>query len=839
MSTLTELEAWTNGTPTGGPNGDGRYPLTYADGLTYLVYCPAAQALNPLAAEQPVEVFSDQAEAAAASATTAASQADASRIAAAASAANAAQSATQALNSKTAAATSETNANTAKTAAQTAQTAAETAKTAAQNWASAPVNTVVSGGLYSALHYANAAATSASNAAASAASFNSGNYVLTSNFTWANLGGKPTTWAATAVTEDSTHRFVTDTEKSAWNGKQAALGYTPVNKAGDTSLGTMDWAASTKIRGDFSNATWANRTLVQTTTSNGNSVAGIIPNGTATTSAWAALNSSDASNAGMFQFRMDATLAVLNSTKTGTGATRPMSFQFDGVEKMSLSTGGDLGISGAFTSTGVITATGGINFASFLKSVGGGKNIRLYDDNNSSINLEIGAGYASSADGNAYIANRFTGAGQGFISIYAKNGAHRLKTGDDTLGISYNDQQIYHAGLWSVSQAAESAASVVRRTAAGYVYANYFNTPAGQQDLSISSMYFETANDGFIRKMSPTQFANQGKGWNAFAGRKTAAELQVNDGTLAPGIYTNNGGGLLNAAGTANWLNNWYHVIHCRHIDNNGFSAQIALELSDGTNNAIFTRGSSGTTWREWSRVMVSLPGSNDFNSLGAIAGSTRVFAKDGTQTWNPGGKTIQMIYNSALYGDKGIFAVYDYSLGYRDLRVEAASITNALNGVTGSGSYQDGNGLYLYSGWLRTHGQNGFYCQDYTGGWYMTDTTYMRSYNSKAVVAPDFVATSDARLKTKIRKHKFRGRLAPKDFVWKESGEADFGFIAQDVQKLYPEAVGRVTNDKNPDDTFLVVSYPKLVAALWAQVNLLEDRLAKLEARCGAPDQR
>lgn len=35
------------------------------------------------------------------------------------------------------------------------------------------------------------------------------------------------TQAATTITEDSTHRFVTDTEKSAWTAKQDALGFTP------------------------------------------------------------------------------------------------------------------------------------------------------------------------------------------------------------------------------------------------------------------------------------------------------------------------------------------------------------------------------------------------------------------------------------------------------------------------------------------------------------------------------------------------------------------------------------------------------------------------------------
>jgi len=43
----------------------------------------------------------------------------------------------------------------------------------------------------------------------------------------------PTTHAhaATDVTEDTTHRFATDTEKSTWNGKQNSLGFTPENSA--------------------------------------------------------------------------------------------------------------------------------------------------------------------------------------------------------------------------------------------------------------------------------------------------------------------------------------------------------------------------------------------------------------------------------------------------------------------------------------------------------------------------------------------------------------------------------------------------------------------------------
>jgi len=40
---------------------------------------------------------------------------------------------------------------------------------------------------------------------------------------------------ATSITEDETHRFVTDTEKSTWNGKQDNLGFTPEDSANKTS----------------------------------------------------------------------------------------------------------------------------------------------------------------------------------------------------------------------------------------------------------------------------------------------------------------------------------------------------------------------------------------------------------------------------------------------------------------------------------------------------------------------------------------------------------------------------------------------------------------------------
>lgn len=47
----------------------------------------------------------------------------------------------------------------------------------------------------------------------------------------ANNYTHPATHPATMIDQDATHRFVSDTEKAAWNGKQDALGFTPENSA--------------------------------------------------------------------------------------------------------------------------------------------------------------------------------------------------------------------------------------------------------------------------------------------------------------------------------------------------------------------------------------------------------------------------------------------------------------------------------------------------------------------------------------------------------------------------------------------------------------------------------
>lgn len=43
---------------------------------------------------------------------------------------------------------------------------------------------------------------------------------------------------------------------------------------------------------------------------------------------------------------------------------------------------------------------------------------------------------------------------------------------------------------------------------------------------------------------------------------------------------------------------------------------------------------------------------------------------------------------------------------------------------------------IYANGGWVRVSGDSGFFCESHGGGWHMTDSTYIRSYNGKMVYA-------------------------------------------------------------------------------------------------------
>lgn len=118
-----------------------------------------------------------------------------------------------------------------------------------------------------------------------------------------------------------------------------------VNATGDTMTGNLDFSGNAlRIRGDFSNATVANRTMLQSNVVNGNTIIDVIPNGTAAISALNVVNNSTPTNASYAQLSAFSADVRINSDKYGTGSYLPMTFYTGGAERMRIDTSGKVGI---------------------------------------------------------------------------------------------------------------------------------------------------------------------------------------------------------------------------------------------------------------------------------------------------------------------------------------------------------------------------------------------------------------------------------------------------------------------------------------------------------------
>lgn len=139
-----------------------------------------------------------------------------------------------------------------------------------------------------------------------------------------------------------------------------------------------------------------------------------------------------------------------------------------------------------------------------------------------------------------------------------------------------------------------------------------------------------------------------------------------------------------------------------------------------------------------------------------------------------------------------------------------------ADNGVNTSIDFLDSHGA---GGWFLSHDHKG----DNTD-WHEIMTSNYGTF-SVAVKAPSFQATSDRRLKEGLtKKHYDLSSLSAYRYVLKDDGKTHVGLVAQEVEKVIPEAVSA------GKDGFLALDYNAVVAALVDEVNRLKARVAELE---------
>ena len=104
---------------------------------------------------------------------------------------------------------------------------------------------------------------------------------------------------------------------------------------------------------------------------------------------------------------------------------------------------------------------------------------------------------------------------------------------------------------------------------------------------------------------------------------------------------------------------------------------------------------------------------------------------------------------------------------------------------------------------------------------------------NSDLYVNGSIYNPSDINIKDKIEeisenKVSIFKNLEPKEFVYKEDPtKKHFGFIAQDMEKIYPELV------KDSDFGYKTINYIELIPLLVSKINSMQKEIDELKEKC------
>lgn len=266
-------------------------------------------------------------------------------------------------------------------------------------------------------------------------------------------------------------------------------------------------------------------------------------------------------------------------------------------------------------------------------------------------------------------------------------------------------------------------------------------------------------------------------------------------------IETDNSG---NDGGCSSEINNWNSRLYLQH------KSSRDLQMCNGGGNVAI--GGIDTTYK--------------LNVSGDIRASSWI-RTDGATGW------YSQSYGGGIYmADSDMVQVYNnkvlYNSGYRSW-----GIGGHYCGIKLYNTYHIGinlaNAKYTWGIYSNSDGnmyigrRNGD-VNNTTGSYIVTITGSTLSVTGSVVASGEVTAYSDARLKNNIRTLDYRGRLIPRHYV--KDGKQSIGFIAQEVQTLYPELV--LGYDKSRQ--YLSLNYNGCTAVLSAQLNYVEDEVTMLK---------
>ena len=252
------------------------------------------------------------------------------------------------------------------------------------------------------------------------------------------------------------------------------------------------------------------------------------------------------------------------------------------------------------------------------------------------------------------------------------------------------------------------------------------------------------------------------------------------------------------------WINGYYGTdvpsLCALHFSRGGaplmyISAQTHNATSYGTLYSVWTAYNSNKSDAAW--------------SCSTLNASGRIYA--GSYIETHGGLVCAGVGNSGGASGFNVYASFYGNGQHGGIEIGAS------DNVFGIGVHSDD---HMYWWWTNSgsvgSSSNKSYIMDYGGGSW--------SFTGSIVASGEVTAYSDARLKSNIHTLDYRGRLIPRHYV--KDGKQSIGFIAQEVQALYPELV--LGQDKSRP--YLSLNYNGCTAVLSAQLNHVEDEVTMLK---------
>lgn len=205
----------------------------------------------------------------------------------------------------------------------------------------------------------------------------------------------------------------------------------------------------------------------------------------------------------------------------------------------------------------------------------------------------------------------------------------------------------------------------------------------------------------------------------------------------------------------------------------------------------------------------VSSTSPDAIHTAGGINASGRIYV--GGHLSTNGGLAVSGIYGGSGASGFNVYAVFQGRSDHGGIEVRASDNT------FGIGVHSNDHMYWWWGTSTSTNSSSGkSYIMVYGGGSW--------SFTGSIVASGEVTAYSDARLKSNIHTLDYRGRLIPRHYV--KDGKQSIGFIAQEVQTLYPELV--LGQDKNRP--YLSLNYNGCTAVLSAQLNHVEDEVTMLK---------